>query len=77
MRSQETLLRRYLKRHGISIHQYRAWVGAPATESVEDFFVANPSWDVSKWKALVVENRAHVRNLSREQIQETAEDGAK
>lgn len=76
MRSRETLLRRHLKRQGISVHDYRAWVGAPATESVEDFFLANPTWDVAKWKALVIENRARVRglakrDLSQDQIQES------
>ena len=36
MRTRENLLRRYLTRQGISIHDYRIWVGAPSTESVED-----------------------------------------
>lgn len=63
-RSQETLLRRHLKRHGISIDQYRIWVGAKAGEPVEHFFVMNPDWDVSRWKALVWENATRVRAYS-------------
>jgi len=63
MRSQETLLRRYLMRQGISIHQYRAWVGSKEGEPVETFFTANPAWDIGKWKRLVRENRSLVRAL--------------
>lgn len=59
-RSRETLLRRHLKRHGISIHDYRTWVGAPDTERVQDFFIMNPDWTESRWKKLVVENRRRV-----------------
>ena len=59
-RSKETLLRRYLKRQGISLDTYRAWIGAIGNESVEHFFVMNPHWDVPKWKILVQENRRRV-----------------
>ena len=69
-RSREVLLRRHLKRHGISLEQYRLWVGAKAGEPIEHFFVMNPTWDVGKWKQLVWENAALVSKLSGEQIQE-------
>ena len=59
-RSKETLLRRYLKRQGISLDTYRAWVGAANGEPVEHFFTMNPTWDVVKWKILVQENRRRV-----------------
>lgn len=63
MRSRETLLRRYLTRQGISVHQYRAWVGAKGQEPVEHFFAMNPGWEVGKWKAVVRENASLLRSL--------------
>ena len=74
MRSQETLMRRHLKRQGITIQQYRIWTGSPDSEGVMDFFKLNPGWDIARLKELIVENRAHIRNLSREQIQKTGSE---
>lgn len=60
-RRREALLRRYLKRLGITLTAYREWVGDRKNEPVEAFFEWNSNWTVSQWKKLVREHRARMR----------------
>ncbi len=51
---------KFLKAAGITLKQYRDWLGCPAQHSLLCWFKMNPSKSPSDWSRLVVEEKERV-----------------
>ena len=57
-RPAQSRVKKFLESCGLSIIEYKDWMGGSKSQPLLEFWKLNPTWTLRRWEKLVWENRS-------------------